>query len=251
MKKLLIGWMVLCGIMGGGVAAEEVLQSADKESASVSSKETGGNAKTTASSQENKTSIPQQVDLVGAGIFYIPKDDDDYDYGFGLEAQARFWLTKQIGLALSLGAASWQVKDQDGYYYDAYMVEGVHVEGDLTLLPIGGSILLRPLKMEKLDLVLELGVRYVFADSDITAEVGAADIFGNWAYAYDTVDVDDGFVGLVGMELAFNVSKEASLFLGVGYQFDISKGDMTWMGYDIAENELAAFLVTFGLAIHL
>ena len=99
----------------------------------------------------------QETELTGAGIYYKPGDDESYDNGFGAEAQWRFWLNPNVGLALSLGAASWQVKEEEAIVSDGVVAVGLSIDGDVTLIPRGGSILFRPVNNDKIALTIEAG----------------------------------------------------------------------------------------------
>ena len=193
----------------------------------------------------------QETDLIGTAIYYKPGQDDDYDNGFGAEAQARFWLNPNVGLSLAAGAASWQANDQEQLVSDGDVAVAASIDGDVTLIPLGGSILFRPVNDDRIALTLEAGVRYVIVDSQVEIEVAAADSSGDLIYAKDTVDIEDGVVGLIGANIEGKVSSQVSLLAGIGYQFDLVRGDAKWMDEDFGDNELKALLVKIGLGIKL
>ncbi|MBI1929695.1 hypothetical protein HYR99_36285 [Candidatus Poribacteria bacterium] len=191
----------------------------------------------------------QETEFVGTAIYYKPGQDDDYDNGFGAEAQARFWLNPSVGLALSLGAASYQINEQEEIMSYGLVAVGVSMEGDVTLIPLGGSILFRPVSDNKLALTLEAGIRYVIVDSQAKAEIAAANAFGDFVHTRDTIKIDNGVVGVVGANIEGKVSPQVSLLAGLGYQFDIVQSDAKWMGEDLGDNELKALLVKAGIVI--
>ena len=79
------------------------------------------------------------------------------------------------------------------------------------------------------------------------AEIAAADAFGGLFAAKDTIDIDDGIIGVIGANIEGKVSKQVSLFAGLGYQLDLVKGGTTFMGEDLEDdNELKALLVRAG-----
>ncbi len=191
------------------------------------------------------------TELAGSGVYYYTGDDTAYDSGFGIDWQTRFWFNPYLGCALGIGAASWEVNAMHIIEsYGGYTV-GVDVVGAATHFPLGGAILLRPIDSRALALTLEAGVRYVIIDSRAEAEVLVADPFGNWLYLRDTIEFDDVVVGLIGLNIESKVNDELSLLAGFGYQFDLVKGDVEWMGRDLGENELKAFLFKVGIALRL
>lgn len=191
------------------------------------------------------------TELAGSGVYYYTGDDTAYDSGFGVDLQTRFWFNPYLGCALGLGAASWEVNALEiAESYGGFSV-GVTVEGSVTHFPLGGAILLRPIDSRALALTLEAGVRYVVVDSNAEAAVTVADPYGNWLYLRDTIEFDDAIVGLIGINIESKVNDEVSLLAGVGYQFDLAKGDMEWRGRDLGENELKAILFKIGLILRL
>jgi hypothetical protein len=191
------------------------------------------------------------TELAGSGVYYYTGDDTAYDSGIGVDLQTRFWFNPYLGCALGLGAASWEVNAMEiAESYDGFSV-GVTVEGSVTHFPLGGAILFRPVDSRALALTLEAGVRYVVIDSHAEAAVTVADPFGNRLYLRDTIEFDDVVVGLIGVNIESKVNDELSLLAGFGYQFDLDKGHAEWMGRDLGENELKAFLFKLGLVLRL
>lgn len=173
----------------------------------------------------------------------FPGDDDTWDNAYGLEAKCIFWADPNFGIALSGGIEQWNVTD-DIYADPGYAIKA---DGDAVMIPLGISALLRPLPSNSpFTLTLEGGLRYVVVNSDIT--ITATD----YEYIYeDEVDIDNGLIGLIGADLSIPIAPKASVGLGMGYQFDISKGDATWVGINIGENELEGFYINLGLDIKL
>lgn len=193
----------------------------------------------------------RESDIGLNATYYKPGKDDRYGNGYGADAQMRFWHNQSVGLALSIGAASWQVDEQEEIVSDGFTAVGMSIDGDVTLIPLGGSLLFKPVNDDKISLSLEAGLRYVIVDSGVDAEVAAANATGALVAMKDTVEIDDGVVGVLGANIEGRVSKTTSLFAGIGYQFDIVKGDATFAGEDIGENELKALIVRAGFVITL
>jgi len=182
--------------------------------------------------------------------YYMPGEDDDYDSGFGAEAQVRFWQNQNLGFALAGGLANWNINEQEAVVSDGFIAVGVSIEGSVLLVPIGGSILFRPTLGDNLSLILECGLRYVVVESDVEVTFAAANAFGAVVGGTADIEIDNGLVGLIAANLEAELSPGFSLLGGVGYQFDIAKGDAKWMGEDLGENELKAFFIRAGLAIN-
>ena len=89
----------------------------------------------------------------------------------------------------------------------------------------------------------------MFVESDAQLAIVAADAYGSLVGGSADIEMDDGFIGLVAVNLEVEVAPGFSLIGGVGYQFDIAKGDAKWMGEDFGENELEAFFIRVGIAV--
>lgn len=173
----------------------------------------------------------------------FPGDDDTWDDAAGFEAQCVFWTTSNFGIAVAAGLQKWNVTD--GIYTEpGYAVEA---DGDATVIPFGASVLFRPLPVNsQIILTLEGGLRYAIVNSDI--DVVATD----YEYIYgDEVDIDNGLIGILGVDVGIPFSQKASLSFGAGYQFDIAKGDAEWYGINIGENELKGLMLNFGINVKL
>jgi hypothetical protein len=86
----------------------------------------------------------------------------------------------------------------------------------------------------------------VVVDSNV--DLAATDFY---YYAEDELDIENSVVGILGAELGFPLSDGMGLSFGFGYQFDISEGDVEWLGVDIEEFEMKGFYFNFGLNINL
>lgn len=189
------------------------------------------------------------TEFTGALQYFVPGQDDDYDSGFGAEAQIRFWQNQNVGFALAGGLANWDINEQEAVVSDGVVAVGVSMEGSVLLLPIGGSVLFRPTLADNLNLTIEGGLRYVIVQSDAEATFAAANAFGDFVGGTADIEIDNGIVGVIAANLEAELSPGFSLLGGVGYQFDIAKGDAEWMGEDLGDNELKAFFIRAGLAI--
>lgn len=200
---------------------------------------------------QSYAALKPSVDFSIGGLYYTPQDDDSYDYGYGAEIQPRFWLIDQVGFALSVGYADWQINEMSESASEDGITVSASIDGDVRLVPMGGSLLIRPIKTDKLSVILEGGVRYVVVDSSAECKVEAHNEEGESYSMKETIDMDDGVVGVVAATIEGKISKNVSLFIGGGYQYDISKGEVKILDEDAGKNELEAFFVKAGLSFAL
>ena len=186
-------------------------------------------------------------ELAVRGRFLSPDKTVDWDSAAGIDLQARFWQDSRIGIGLSLGFESWDAESELSEEEDEYGYFGMDIGGRADLMPIGLSVLLRPGLSDRVSLTLEGGLRYVFVESDITADVAVEDAFGA-AFFSDVVDIDDAFLGVVGADLEIFLGDGVSLLMGLGYQFDLSDPSESFLGDDIGETSFTATSVNAGLS---
>jgi hypothetical protein len=185
----------------------------------------------------------------------LPGDSYTWDNGRSLEAQYAYWKTPNIGLAIALGAGSWNVNDSMDTGFLAGQGPSVarKTGGSATMFPLGFSLLYNPdvqgvIKTDfdfgNIPLILEGGLRYVFVNSDIHT----TDNLG-YTYLKKKVNIDNGLVGLVAADMLFPIPSRVKLSAGIGYQFDIVKGSIKWSGFDLGDNELKSVFLRLGLTL--
>ena len=184
--------------------------------------------------------------------YIVPGDDDSWDNAFGVEAQFIKWVNPNVGVAFAAGIGTWEANDEIISWYDPYDGLGyaVGADGSATTVPIGGSVIIKPLTGGPAELTLEGGLRYVIVSSDVDLIGAASDGFDS-IVVEDEVDIDNGVVGLFGADISFPLSPQAKIGFGAGYQFDIEKGDVTWLGEEIGDNEMKGFFLRVGISIDL
>lgn len=182
--------------------------------------------------------------------FIVPGDSESWDDAVGLEAQYIVWATPNLGLALAAGIGSWRVTDDVlvGYDPDVDVAAVVSADGSALTLPFGGSVLFRPAMDGPAKVTLEAGLRYVFVDSGVDIEAAVYD-GSDTVYITDNVDFDDGVIGLIGADISFPISPKVDFGFGAGYQVDIVKGDVYWMGERIGENEMKGIFIRLGFDV--
>jgi hypothetical protein len=191
---------------------------------------------------------PFNPEIAGFANLYLPADDDTYEVGAGMEAQVRLWLHPKVGVAFAIGGASYAIDEQEIEFVGRDVAVDASFEGDVSLAPIGLSLLLKPVKTETLSLTLEAGVRYVMVESYAEIEIDSVQP-GLRTIIDDEVDIDDGIVAVALLQLEYRVGRQISLVGGAGYQFDLEKGDVEFLDEDLGENELEAALIQAGLII--
>ncbi|MCK9263686.1 MAG: hypothetical protein WDA72_06170 [Desulfomonilia bacterium] len=175
--------------------------------------------------------------------YLIPGQDDYWDYALGIDARYVFWTNPNMGIALSGGLATWEAND--GIFFQDDLA--AQLDGSALVIPLGVSVLLRPMPAgAPFDLILEGGLRYVVVDSKV--DLAATDFY---YYFKDELDIENSVVGILGAEVGFPLSDGMGLSFGLGYQFDISKGDVEWFGVNIEEFEMKGFYFNFGVNISL
>ncbi len=201
------------------------------------------NAQDEAVKEVEKKSTPE----FRLGLNYYMPGSDDWDSGFGIDGKVLFWGNNNIAIAATGGFSKWDIDDDYASGYDMY---GDYIEaeigGDATLLSIGCSAIFEPKINKNFGLSFEAGFKYVYIDSNVDVDVAIYDYYGG-TYFSDEIDIDSGVVGLIGIDLTFAFTEKTSLFLGGGFQFDISKGDAKWNGIELSENELKSFFVHMGI----
>lgn len=173
--------------------------------------------------------------------------DDNWESAYGLDVQLVNWMSPAVGMAACVGVSQWNAYDTGlaEYYPSSGTSVSARIDGDATVFPIGLSMLLRPISNHAAEVTLEAGFRYAVVSSDVSARYRIDDESGT-VYGEDRIDLEDGFYGLVALDVAFPLSRFAKIGVGVGYQFDISKGDADFYGANIGENGFEASIVRIG-----
>ncbi|MCK5133124.1 MAG: hypothetical protein KAR40_13340 [Candidatus Sabulitectum sp.] len=192
------------------------------------------------SAQENHHSIQ----FLGTLQSYMFNQHYDFTPGFGAETQIRFWPKTNLGLAIAGGMSFFTIDQLIATSGDPIKIE-VAKEGTLLFFPIGGSILLSQNLKHNAEFILEAGVRYVFVNSNLK-EVTTTTDSGTVTIDKIRYDIGNGIIGLVSANVVTELSQKLSLSLGLGYQFDISKGNEVVFGFP-GEHELSSYLIRAGL----
>ena len=180
--------------------------------------------------------------ITGAFSYYLPSGDF-YEAGAGFDAKFSWWQTDEKAYVLSVGYMQWGLAKNTQVGNINGNVVGLGLTGDVNMIPVGASVLWRNQTdySRNVDVSLELGLKYVIADSDAEAlQVSSA------GTGSTPIDVENTALALVGMEIDYFLSDDHDLILGVGYNLDILKGDVNVAGATDYENELGGFYFTLG-----
>ncbi|HBA86161.1 MAG TPA: hypothetical protein DCZ95_18925 [Verrucomicrobia bacterium] len=214
-----------------------------------------------------KTAPASKFELKVDGDYLFPGEDFYFDKAYGASAKLIYWLHKNFGLALAAGVQKWDAKDElrvdpaEDWGSGFAFIYGEKYSGDAKMFPLGGSVVAKFELAKKLNLSLEGGLRYVMISSDVSLETMGAlvdtwydnEIVDSVKLDYD-VDMDNGFIGLLAADLDYEIVRNTSLFVGGGYQIDISKSTPTITlrngeNVDLEEdNALKGFFVRAGAA---
>lgn len=178
---------------------------------------------------------------------FMPRNTDDWDAGGGADFQARFWSSENFGTALCVGFNSWTVKSEFSEDSNASGTTTTSIYGSMGMIPVGISVLYRNNIAEKVALVFDVGVRYIFTQSNINAEITAEDANGT-SYFKDTISTDNTFTGLIGISVESEMMDGMTLQLGFGYQFDLTKPRETFTGNDMGATSFNSAMLNVGLA---
>jgi len=175
-------------------------------------------------------------DLGIAAQLYVPGvgDYDLFDMGVGAEIQFRDWINYPWGYLLSIGYGEWST-DADAEKPGSNLYD---FTGDMEVTPFGGSVLFQVFNEDSMSLTLEAGVRYMAVDSKVKAR--------NSTFATTDrtdIDIDDGIVGRIGATFEYASSEDFLWTLGLAYQEDIQRGDVTFDGGSAVDNIMEAFVV--------
>ena len=168
-----------------------------------------------------------------------------------------------VGGAVDFGLQVWEPSGVFGLWAGAGVQSASYVweddwgevESDIVAVPVGASLLARIPLGDIVSLRGEVGARYVAMDIDDWDDddyhhhhrryYGDRD---RYYHPDKYLDVDDTSLAVVSLQLEFDLAP-AVLAVGGGYQFDLQKPDVEYLGRPIGEVNLsgALFFVDVGL----
>ena len=188
------------------------------------------------------------VELAAHVQALAPAKSGDWSSGTGADVQLRFWDGSGVGVALAAGIQSWDTREAYLETDDGTSAVATQLRGGADLIPFGASVLMGGPVGDRLAVLVEAGLRYAVVDSSVVADIAYVDDRGS-AYAQDPIEIDDTFLAVFGLDLAFAVSETLCLIAGVGYQFDLMQPDQTIYGSSLGRTDFSAAQFRFGVAL--
>jgi hypothetical protein len=178
--------------------------------------------------------VSVQLAMPGAGDF------DLYEYGLGAELQFRDFVSAPWGYLLAIGYSEWttdsDAKNPGSNLYD--------FDGNLAIIPFGGSVLYKVYNEESLSVVLDVGVRYLSTESDITARNSDSPPDKRFE-----LDYDDAMIYRLGVSADYVLSPDFIWSTGIGYQGDLMKADITTELGPARDNVMESFVFETGIRL--
>lgn len=198
-----------------------------------------------------------KFDVATDGRMIVPRKNELYNHTFGTNAMLRYWLNDEMGVGLSLGYEAWRF-DDDKTHMGPVSLE---IGGVTNAFPIGLHGVWRfesgkPFEItdfitgekrtgafKKAKWSISAGVVYMAMDD--SAEVVAKGPGGQMAW-----DLSTDETWLIRVEIAYEDKLpilNIPVIVGLGYQRDVSRGDVNVKGLDITEtNDMTGGLLKVG-----
>lgn len=244
MKALLIGigvsmsmmaWTGVAATIGNGEYAPVQWNEPVANSSSLTSKNAS-------SLYAHKSYFDGKFELSLSGDLLLTSDTR-WDIGIvGATAGGTVWASEYLGFSASVGIQKWAVDEsmsefKSGYFMGVRLANDYHYEGAATAVPLGGSLRLRVPIEDLVSFEFEGGVKYVIMNSDIEEHGKVSAYYGGTDnYYIEKIDTENGVVGFFSCDMRLCPSKTFSIFLGAGYQFDLSKA-----AFELHESKNYAF----------
>lgn len=168
-----------------------------------------------------------------------PARNEDWSGSSGLEIQGRLWQNEHIALALSVGSDLWNAKKSVSEFDDGSVYSYTAINGDATLMNLGGSLLYR-----SGGVLLELGLRYASVDSSIYVDAIYDGPDGSDS-RYEKIDIADTFLFVARLGVELEMAENIMIIPYIGYQVDLGKPEERFAGESLGETDFRA--VTYGL----
>ena len=188
-------------------------------------------------------------DLSLQGLYAQPKNSDLFSDGIGAEVQWRSWYTETMAFALSAGGMMYGANDDEYIRTGSGGAAGAQASGEVSVIPLGASVIFRSPTPEGITTHLELGLRNLLVDSGIDLARVGVDAGGQAHADLATLEFNDAVTGLGRVEFSHPVGESTSLVGGVGYQIDLVKSDISYLGSRAGEAEWAG--VYFSAGVHI
>ncbi|MBU4247538.1 MAG: hypothetical protein KKG09_04220 [Verrucomicrobia bacterium] len=192
----------------------------------------------------------QKLEISVAPNYVFPSEKDTWDKAYGIEGQLRLWANEYVGIAAAGGIQRWDINEtSDALILNDEILAVTDFTGSANMVPLGGSLLIRPIPADwtkLIQLTIEGGVRYVFVNSNVKGTMVETDPV---SVSEGNVDMDNGLIGLVAGDVGIVPLENFSIFVGGGYQFDLSKGNVDWLDSNISDNKMKGWFVRGGVTL--
>jgi hypothetical protein len=174
----------------------------------------------------------RQMEAGGSLVYHMPGlgDFDVFDQAIGVEFAYRYWFSDVFGIGAGLGYETWEAAGDNRNWEGQF-------DGDMTVIPLSVSGLLRIADFQWGLLTGFVSVEYAICDSDMS--VTRDGMTGR-------VGIDDSINGRLGLELSVPVNDVWSVGLTLGYQGALMKGDASALGDTNIEVDMQSVFVGLG-----
>lgn len=195
--------------------------------------------------------VSPALDNIFRFSFFYPEDDDLWEESSGFEYICRFWIDEFYALGLVFGFTSWDMNTvlareikslYSPYYFD----------GEANFFSIGPSFSMKGKLSPNFSLSLDGSIQYVLANTDVDRSYYDPyyDSYYYDYYSYGDIDINDAVIGRLNFNAEMWVNNNFAMFTTIGYQFDISKGEITIdepsVFIEIDDSSLEATSFSFG-----
>lgn len=172
----------------------------------------------------------------GASVTYHAPglgDFDVFDKAVGLDFHYRYWFSDVFGIGAGLGYETWDAQRSNRNWVG-------ELDGDMTVIPLSVSGLLRMQDFEWGVLTGFIGLEYAISDSNMTMSRGGET---------EGVSTDDSINYRFGLELAVPVGDVLSFGVQLGYQGALAAGDAEAFGDTNMEVDMQSVFVGIGASL--
>lgn len=188
----------------------------------------------------------QPSELKISAMVISPSKTADWTTASGIDVQFRFWNPQNIGIGLSIGAQEWDAVSSVYTDSDSTGSVSMSIDGNMTSIPIGISLLHRIPLTSDMHMILDVGLRYMSSSSDIFVTSYVTQRNTTSVYV-DKVHCEDSFAAVFGIYAEGLRAGNMAFHFGIGYQADVTKPHESFLGNDIGTTRLSGATFSIGL----
>lgn len=194
---------------------------------------------------DTPTSQEQPSELKISAMVISPSKTADWTTASGVDVQFRFW-NSNIGIGLSIGAQEWDAVSSVYTDSDNTGSVSMSIEGNMSSIPIGISLLNRTPLTSNMHMILDVGLRYMSSSSDIFVTSYVTQDNTTSVYV-DKVHCEDSLTAVFGIYAEGLRAGNMAFHFGIGYQADVTKPHESFLGNDIGTTRLSGATFSIGL----